>query len=241
MSKKLDRTNKLIEILKEKNGASVKELANILKVSEMTIRRDLEFLKSNNIVTKVYGATIYNPSNSIDKLSSNYDINDELIKFEHEKNKIGKAAAKLIKNNDVIIIDTGTTTEKLAMNIDNIVEASLAMLSMLIMEGFESEYNYYLDGWKSMKIKQAGDIIELQNDLAAIAPYPQEKRFAFSHEIGKTAPICFTACMATSQGEFSSLMEEFNGSFVVTRLSGLDKQTENMWLVDETFEFRKMT
>ncbi|MGL4329105.1 MAG: DeoR family transcriptional regulator, partial [Clostridium sp.] len=88
MSKKLDRTNKLIEILKEKNGASVKELANILKVSEMTIRRDLEFLKSNNIVTKVYGATIYNPSNSIDKLSSNYDINDELIKFEHEKNKI---------------------------------------------------------------------------------------------------------------------------------------------------------
>ncbi len=28
-----------------------------------------------------------------------------------------------------------------------------------------------------MKIKQAGDIIELQNDLAAIAPYPQEKRF----------------------------------------------------------------
>ena len=49
MSKKLDRTNKLIEILKEKNGASVKELANILQVSEMTIRRDLEFLKSNNI------------------------------------------------------------------------------------------------------------------------------------------------------------------------------------------------
>ena len=47
--------------------------------------------------------------------------------------------------------------------------------------------------------------------------------------------------MATSQGEFSSLIEEFNGSFVVTRLSGLNKQTENMWLVDETFEFRKMT
>ena len=30
MSKKLDRTNKLFEILKEKNGASVKELAIIL-------------------------------------------------------------------------------------------------------------------------------------------------------------------------------------------------------------------
>ena len=61
-------------------------------------------------------------------------------------------------------------------------------------------------------------------------------------KIVKTPAIAdFTACMATSQGEFSSLIEEFNGSFVVTRLSGLDKQTENMWLVDETFEFRKMT
>lgn len=128
-----------------------------------------------------------------------------------------------------------------AMNVDNMIEASLAMLSMLIMEGYESEYNYYLDGWKSMKIKQAGDLIELQNELAAVSPYPQEKRFAFSHEIGKTAPICFTACMATSLGDFSSLLEEFNGSFVVTRLSGIDKQTENMWLVDESFEFRKMT
>mgnify|MGYP007026098597 CR=1 FL=1 len=74
-------------------------------------------------------------------------------------------------------IPSGNHDPMFAMNIDNIVEASLAMLSMLIMEGFESEYNYYLDGWKSMKIKQAGDIIELQNDLAAIAPYPQEKRF----------------------------------------------------------------
>ena len=128
-----------------------------------------------------------------------------------------------------------------AMNVDNVIEASLAMLSMLIMEGYESEYNYYLDGWKSMKIKQAGDLIELQNELAAVSPYPPEKRFAFSHEIGKTAPICFTACMATSLGDFSSLLEEFNGSFVVTRLSGIDKQTENMWLVDESFEFRKMT
>ena len=81
----------------------------------------------------------------------------------------------------------------------------------------------------------------MATQIQTIAPYPQEKRFAFSHEIGKTAPICFTACMATSQGDLSSLIEEFNGSFVVTRLSGLDKQTENMWLVDETFEFRKMT
>ena len=81
MNKKMQRTNKLIQILKEKNGASVKELSQILEVSEMTIRRDLEVLKDNNIVTNVYGATIYNPTNNINKLSS-YDLDTETIKFE---------------------------------------------------------------------------------------------------------------------------------------------------------------
>lgn len=128
-----------------------------------------------------------------------------------------------------------------AMNVDNIMEASLAMLSILIMQGFESEYNYYLGGWKSMKIRSAADIAELQNELAAVSPYPQDKRLEFSKEIGKTAPICFTSCLSSMAGDFAVLLEEFGGSFVVTRLSGIEKQTENMWTVDENFEFRKMT
>ncbi|MGL4664284.1 MAG: DeoR family transcriptional regulator, partial [Clostridium butyricum] len=56
LSKKLQRANKIIDILKEKNGATVKELSLTLGVSEMTIRRDLEILKSNNIINNVYGA-----------------------------------------------------------------------------------------------------------------------------------------------------------------------------------------
>ncbi|MDU5176048.1 DeoR family transcriptional regulator, partial [Clostridium sp.] len=80
MSKKLQRANKIIDILKEKNGATVKELSLTLGVSEMTIRRDLEILKSNNIINNVYGAAIYNPSNNIEKLESFYDIENEVIR-----------------------------------------------------------------------------------------------------------------------------------------------------------------
>ena len=109
MSKKLQRANKIIDILKEKNGATVKELSLTLGVSEMTIRRDLEILKSNNIINNVYGAAIYNPSNNIEKLESFYDIENEVIRNEDEKIKIGKTAANFIQEDDVIIIDTGTT------------------------------------------------------------------------------------------------------------------------------------
>jgi DeoR family deoxyribose operon repressor len=74
MSKKTDRLSRLIDIIKTKNGATVKELASLLDVSEMTIRRDLAVLEQNSIVNNVYGAAIYNPSY------------DSLIQKEHEKN-----------------------------------------------------------------------------------------------------------------------------------------------------------
>ena len=46
MSKKEDRLNRLIEILKRQNGATIRDLAQMLDVSEMTVRRDLDALKA---------------------------------------------------------------------------------------------------------------------------------------------------------------------------------------------------
>lgn len=144
MNKKLQRTNKIINILKEKNGATVKELALTLGVSEMTIRRDLEILKSNNIINIVYGAAIYNPSNSIEKLESFYNIENELIKHENEKIKIGRAAASLINKDDIIIIDTGTTTEKLAEFIDNNKNISVLIYNTNILMALSKKKNIKL-------------------------------------------------------------------------------------------------
>lgn len=144
MGKKLDRLNKLINILKTKNGASVKELANILGVSEMTIRRDLQILNGNNIANKVYGATIYNPNNIIEKLDSTYNIETECIKHEKEKVSIGKMAASLINNNDVIIIDTGTTTAQLAENINSDLKITALIYSSNILNTLSNKKNVSL-------------------------------------------------------------------------------------------------
>ena len=144
MNKKLQRANKIIQILKEKNGASVKELSQILNVSEMTIRRDLKILNSNNIVNNVYGATIYNPENSIGRLESFYDIDKEGIKQKNEKAKIGKAAVKLIAPNDVIIIDTGTTTEQLAENIKDDLKITALIYNINILNILSKKSNINL-------------------------------------------------------------------------------------------------
>lgn len=144
MSKKLQRANKIIEILKQKNGASVKELASILGVSEMTIRRDLNILKSNNIVNNVYGATIYNPLNNIQKLANPYNITEEVVKNENNKSKIGEIAAKLIEPDDIIIIDTGTTTEKLAQSISDDIKLTALLYNINILAALKVKPNINL-------------------------------------------------------------------------------------------------
>lgn len=117
MSKKITRINALIDILKTKNGASVKDLSEILNVSEMTIRRDLKLLKENKIVNNVYGATIYNPTNQIQKMDESYEFISEYTKHDSAKESIGRCAANLIQPDETIIIDTGTTTEKMISHI----------------------------------------------------------------------------------------------------------------------------
>ena len=118
MGKKEDRIEEIISYLKEHNGASVKDLATLLNVSEMTIRRDLKILDDNGIVNNVYGSTIYNPKN-VNAISGDYyNLSVATDAHREAKERIGKFAASLIENDDTVIIDTGSTTEYLARYID---------------------------------------------------------------------------------------------------------------------------
>ena len=112
MNKKIIRMNQILEILKTKNGDSIKELATCFNVSEMTIRRDVDVLCEKGLVTILYGAVIMNPENS-----KSYHLTSALTSYDSEKDKIGKFAASLLVPSDVLIIDTGSTTEFIAKHL----------------------------------------------------------------------------------------------------------------------------
>lgn len=125
--------------------------------------------------------------------------------------------------------------------IDNIVEAALAMLDMLVRQGFESEFNYNIGGeWRKAEIKQYGDILLLQEDLAAVQGLAPENRFGYEEITAKTQPICFSSCTADMQGELQYLLEKVKGSFVFAKNSGIEKVAENVWHVDENLEFERL-
>ncbi|SHO48717.1 DeoR/GlpR family DNA-binding transcription regulator [Anaerocolumna xylanovorans] len=154
MSKKTDRLNRLIDIIKTKNGASIKELAAMLGVSEMTIRRDLDVLEQHSIVNSVYGAAIYNPTSDNPTFKGKegaeysigipYEVSNAKSAKDAEKKSIGSYAASLINPGDIIVIDSGSTTEMLAEYVPDDTKATILCYNANILNSLRLKENLTL-------------------------------------------------------------------------------------------------
>ncbi|MGO3017804.1 MAG: DeoR/GlpR family DNA-binding transcription regulator [Anaerococcus sp.] len=132
MSKKDQRLKNLISIIKNNNGASIKELSQKLNVSEMTIRRDIKVLENKRILEIYHGSVVYNPNcdnPTLNKVDSTYSLASNSVLMDEEKSLIGKKAAEFIFDDDIIIIDSGTTTEKLSQNINETTRCTALVFS----------------------------------------------------------------------------------------------------------------
>lgn len=134
MSKKSERMNEILNILKTRNGASFKYLASELGVSEMTIRRDLEILHANKLITLIQGVAIYNSHNNTSStINKEYNLSIENDMYITEKEKIGQKAASLLEPDDVIIIDAGSTTVQFAKSIPDEMPLTVLCYTMNIL------------------------------------------------------------------------------------------------------------
>ena len=102
-----ERYAAILRILAEKKAVTVQELTRILDASESTVRRDLVALHKSGRLYKVYGG-----ATSID---NNYSSSEEDMKTKRElhtegKIAIARRAASLVRKNDFVYLDAGTTT-----------------------------------------------------------------------------------------------------------------------------------
>lgn len=111
MSKKQERIVELSDLIDLKGRISIKELASTFEVTELTIRRDVQALEQQGLVQNVRGIVFANESGRENKI---YNISDASTVNFDAKEAIGIYAAGLIENNDIVIIDNGTTTERVA-------------------------------------------------------------------------------------------------------------------------------
>lgn len=103
------RKDKILEMLKEDGSVKVAELSKIFKVTDVTIRQDLEKLEQDGLVTRKHGGAFLK---TIGKQVQNFALAN-LINMG-KKELIGKKAAEYIDSGDTIILDSGTTTTEIA-------------------------------------------------------------------------------------------------------------------------------
>lgn len=112
MSNQTQRQNELLRIIGNRGILPVKTLASILGVSEMTVRRDLSRLQA--------------PSDGKRQPSTDeYNLISAATKRNAQKERIGRFAASMIAPNDIVIIDTGSTTAKIPQHISDEIPLSV--------------------------------------------------------------------------------------------------------------------
>lgn len=110
---KAKRIYEIESFIKENKTASIEELRQRFNVSINTIRRDINQLVDMHIVKKVYGGI-----EVIEDSHKAVDYNKRNIENSNSKKIIGELAANEIEANDIIYIDTGTTTIHLLDYVD---------------------------------------------------------------------------------------------------------------------------
>lgn len=101
-----ERQQEILKWLEQHNRVSVAELAAHFGVSPSSIRRDLGKLQRLGIIQRTYGGAI-----SLTKNSHEAPFSERVVAQREEKERIGRAAARLIEPEDTIFVDGGTTTQ----------------------------------------------------------------------------------------------------------------------------------
>lgn len=100
-----ERKNLILYELDNYGKVSVRHLADKFKVTTETIRRDLDVLEAQCKLKRIHGGAI---KISFDRKEPSHIQRRDV--YREEKQRIGRKAASLINDNDLIAIDAGTTT-----------------------------------------------------------------------------------------------------------------------------------
>ncbi|WP_338358068.1 DeoR/GlpR family DNA-binding transcription regulator [Yeosuana marina] len=103
------RREKIIELLKEDGSAKVADLAKLFKITEVTVRQDLEKLEKQGLIIREHGGAFM--KNIEDHVKNFSIVHQENL---DKKETIATKCLEFIESGDTIILDSGSTTTEIA-------------------------------------------------------------------------------------------------------------------------------
>lgn len=138
------RRDQLLEVIRNKRFAALPDLAELLSVSESTVRRDLDHLEEVGAARRTHGGVFYaGPSPKLTHFDNRQSENWE------KKRKIAQRAAAMIEDGDTVLLDGGSTTYELAQRLTDrqvqVVTNSLPVANLFI--GSENAELVFVGGY----------------------------------------------------------------------------------------------
>ena len=118
-----ERRGLILDLVRQQRRATVAELADRFKTSLVTIRADLAALAADGALVRTRGGAL--PLRDEEEVP----IGVKQTLHQEQKQRIAAAAAKLIRDGETILLDSGTTTYALACQIRGLPLAGINVIT----------------------------------------------------------------------------------------------------------------
>lgn len=155
-----ERHKYILENLNKNGFIKVIDIAKELDVTPVTIRKDLKHLEEKKLLYRTHGS-----ASPVNPLTSDIDVKEKEKIRKDEKKRIAVAAAKLIEENDSIIIASGSTVHTLAEHITPINHLTVVTASL--------KTALLLNTLNNVEVIQLGGIVR-KNSFSVIGDYTSQ-------------------------------------------------------------------
>jgi DeoR/GlpR family transcriptional regulator of sugar metabolism len=104
-----ERQEQIAAQLREHGFVRNSELSDLLGVSIVTVRQDIEALQNRGVARKTFGGAVLKGESGLDSAFA-----QRVAQYREEKRRIGAAAAQLVQPGETILLDAGSTTIEMA-------------------------------------------------------------------------------------------------------------------------------
>lgn len=116
-----ERQQQILEILRENFSIRGSRLSEILGVSEMTIRRDLDVLEKQGLVERTHGGAVFRQERVLGKFQYKNAMKENI----NEKKQIARKAAAMIEPHDTVYIGEGTGAALIVRYLEPVLPCSI--------------------------------------------------------------------------------------------------------------------
>lgn len=111
-----ERRNRIVDMVNSTGSRLVNDISAELGVTEVTVRADLRLLEERGLLTRFHGgaASLDASGSESGYAGAEISLNERYQLAADPKKRIAIEAARLVKEGDTIILDSGSTTKLLA-------------------------------------------------------------------------------------------------------------------------------